>query len=148
MVDVEKVIIAWEIFRNSNPYQICDGKEFRAIKEPEYCMGQMIEDTITLLKEQDETITELQNAYGYLQKQFFEVQDKLLKEQEAVEQKTGHWVEQQINSYTRSTTCSVCGGSAPFVFVSADRYGRNGCGKDELTKYCPNCGAKMEFEGR
>lgn len=61
------------------------------------------------------------------------------------EQKTGHWVEEQINSYTRSTTCSECGGSAPFVFVSDDRYGRNGCGKDELTKYCPNCGAKMEI---
>ena len=68
---------------------------------------------------------------------------ELLKEQDA---KTGHWVEQQINSYTRSTTCSVCGGSAPFVFVSADRYGRNGCGKDELTKYCPNCGAEMKGE--
>ena len=52
-MDREKVINAWEIFRNSNPYQICDGKEFRAIKEPEYCMGQMIEDTITLLKEQE-----------------------------------------------------------------------------------------------
>lgn len=58
--------------------------------------------------------------------------------------KTGHWVEKQINSYTRSTTCSECGGSAPFVFVSDDRYGRNGRGKDDLTKYCPNCGAKME----
>lgn len=53
MPDREKVIRAWEIFRNSNPYQICDGKEFRAIKESEYCMGQMIEDTITLLKEQE-----------------------------------------------------------------------------------------------
>ena len=44
-----------------------------------------IDDAIELLKEQDGTINELQNAYGYLQKQFFEVQDKLLKEQEAVE---------------------------------------------------------------
>ena len=52
-MDSEKVIKAWEIFRDSNPYQICDGKEFRAIKEPEYCMGQMIEDTIVLLKEQE-----------------------------------------------------------------------------------------------
>lgn len=56
MIDKEKVIKAWEIFRDSNPYQICDGREFRAIKEPEYCMGQMIEDTIALLKDsgQDE----------------------------------------------------------------------------------------------
>jgi hypothetical protein len=60
MPDMEKVINAWEIFRNSNPYQICDGKEFRAIKEPEYCMGQMIEDTIALLKEQRAEIKELQ----------------------------------------------------------------------------------------
>ena len=34
------------------------------------------------MKEQEDTINELQNAYGYLQKQFFEAQDKLLKEQE------------------------------------------------------------------
>jgi len=53
MPDREKVIKAWTIFRDSNPYQICDGKEFRAIEEPEYCMGQMIEDTIALLKEQE-----------------------------------------------------------------------------------------------
>ena len=53
MLDGEKVIEAWKIFRDSNPYQICDGKEFRAIKEPEYYMGQMIEDTIALLKEQE-----------------------------------------------------------------------------------------------
>ena len=53
MPDREKVIRAWEIFRNSNPYEICNGKEFRAIREPEYCMGQMIEDTIALLKEQE-----------------------------------------------------------------------------------------------
>ena len=51
MGNIEKLIKSWEIFRDSNPYQICDGKEFRAIKEPEYCMGQMIEDTLALLKE-------------------------------------------------------------------------------------------------
>ena len=49
-------IKAWEIFRDSNPYEICHGKEFRAIKDPEYCMGQMIEDTIAILKEQDKTV--------------------------------------------------------------------------------------------
>lgn len=53
MSDREKLIKAWETFRDSNPYQICEGKEFRAIKEPEYCMGQMIADTIDLLKEQE-----------------------------------------------------------------------------------------------
>lgn len=53
MPDREKVIRAWEIFRDSNPYEICNGREFRAIREPEYCMGQMIEDTIALLKEHE-----------------------------------------------------------------------------------------------
>ena len=52
MSDIDRLIEAWEIFRDSNPYEICNGREFRAIKEPEYCMGQMIEDTITLLREQ------------------------------------------------------------------------------------------------
>lgn len=53
MPDREKVIKAWEIFRDSNPYEICSGREFRAIKEPEYCMSQMIADTINLLKGQE-----------------------------------------------------------------------------------------------
>ena len=44
-----------------------------------------IDHAILLLKEQEETIDELQNAYGYLQKLFFETQDKLLKEQEEAE---------------------------------------------------------------
>jgi rubredoxin len=52
MANIDRLIEAWEIFRDSNPYEICDGKEFLAIKEPEYCMGQMIEDTLELLKEQ------------------------------------------------------------------------------------------------
>ena len=42
--------------------------------------AQTITEAISLLKEQEDTINELQNAYGYLQKQFFETQDKLLKE--------------------------------------------------------------------
>lgn len=53
MPDREKLIRAWEIFRESNPYEICNGREFRAFAEPEYCMGEMIEDTIALLKEQE-----------------------------------------------------------------------------------------------
>lgn len=53
MPDIDRLIKAWEIFRDSNPYEICNGREFRAIREPEYCMGQMIEDTIALLKEQE-----------------------------------------------------------------------------------------------
>ena len=45
------------------------------------CTAELATDAIELLKKQDETIKELQNAYGYLQKQFFEAQDKLFKEQ-------------------------------------------------------------------
>jgi hypothetical protein len=56
MADREKVIRAWKIFRDSNPYEICSGREFRAIREPEYCMGQMIEDTIAMLKEQEAVV--------------------------------------------------------------------------------------------
>ena len=52
-MDAKTVIKAWEIFRDSNPYGICDGREFRAITDPEYCMSTMIEDTIALLKEQE-----------------------------------------------------------------------------------------------
>jgi hypothetical protein len=46
---------------------------------------------LALLKEQESTINELQNAYGYLQKQFFEAQDKLLKEQEEHEPTLEEW---------------------------------------------------------
>ena len=62
MTDREKVITAWKIFRDSNPYEICSGREFRAIREPEYCMGQMIEDTIALLKEQEDEIENLKQT--------------------------------------------------------------------------------------
>ena len=58
MPDIDRLIEAWEIFRDSNPYEICDGREFRAIKDPEYCMGQMIEDTIALLKELEAVVPE------------------------------------------------------------------------------------------
>jgi hypothetical protein len=53
MPNIDRLIKAWEIFRDSNPYEICNGREFRAIMEPEYCMGQMIEDTIAILREQE-----------------------------------------------------------------------------------------------
>ena len=56
MIDRNKLIKAWEIFRDSNPYEICSGREFRAIKEPEYCMGQMIEDTLAILREQADMV--------------------------------------------------------------------------------------------
>lgn len=79
MPDREKVIKAWEIFRDSNPYEICSGREFRAIREPEYCMGQMIEDTIELLKK----FGELQERHKILVEKADDMYS-LLKEQEAV----------------------------------------------------------------
>jgi len=51
MIDIKRLAKAWEIFRRSNPYQLCDGIEFRAITNPEYCLGQMIGDTLALLKQ-------------------------------------------------------------------------------------------------
>lgn len=64
MIDIERLAKAWEIFRDSNPYEICDGREFMAIKEPEYCMGQMIEDTITILKEQEPVKPTYEDFFG------------------------------------------------------------------------------------
>ena len=67
MIDKERLIKAWGIFQKSNPYEICEGREFRAIKEPEYCMGQMISDTIDLLKEKPEIVRckDCKNAVVY-----------------------------------------------------------------------------------
>ena len=60
------------------------------------------------------------------------------------EQKKGKWIDEKINSYTSRTYCSECGNSAPFICVSGDHYGRNMHGETNKTKFCPNCGAKME----
>ena len=78
-IDLEKIIKGLNCCCHTDgsncakcPYDIADSD----------CTAQMSMDVLALLKEQDETIKELQSAYGYLQKQFFEAQDKLLKEQE------------------------------------------------------------------
>ena len=60
------------------------------------------------------------------------------------ERKKGKWIDEKINSYTSRTYCSECGNSAPFICASGDHYGRNMHGKTNKTKFCPNCGAKME----
>ena len=59
---------------------------------------------------------------------------RLLKEQEAVEPKTGHWLKKMPNypsaiatGGSRTSVCDLCGG-----------WGR------KTLKYCPHCGAKME----
>lgn len=60
----------------------------------------------------------------------------------------GRWLDEKPNTYTQEVKCSVCNGSAPFVCKSADYYGMNMHGDFAKTKYCPNCGAKMDGERR
>ena len=126
MMDMEKVIKEWEAVLSRDPLD---------------AQWDLIDDTLTLLKEQEGTINELQNAYGYLQKQFFEAQDKLLKEQKAVlahwDDDTGHWIEGDrngIDTHARTTGEMI------------DTFRCSWCGFYQYwkTPFCPNCGAKME----
>ena len=61
--------------------------------------------------------------------------------------KTGHWVEKNINEWSRKVFCSECGCPPPFEHVSnGDVYSASGYGVTNKTKYCPNCGTKMVEE--
>lgn len=63
------------------------------------------------------------------------------------EPKTGHWVEENINEFSRKVFCSECGCPPPFEHISnGDVYSANGHGVFNKTKYCPSCGARMESE--
>ena len=90
-----------------------------------------VNNAITLLKEQRETIKELQNAYDYLQKQFFEAQDKLLKEHEA---KTiiKKWHINPLGDYSR-LHCPWC--NRELDMQSAKEY-----------VACPYCGRKVKWD--
>jgi ribosomal protein S27AE len=62
--------------------------------------------------------------------------------------KKWEWIDVNINPYTKRTYCEKCGKSAPFMAV-CDDYGEHIehiHGETVKTKYCPNCGAKMEVE--
>lgn len=59
------------------------------------------------------------------------------------EQKYGHWIT-DTKSYTGRVYCSECNELAPLEIKSYDYYGRSSYGEWTKTKYCPNCGAKME----
>ena len=70
----------------------------------------------------------------------FNMAIKALEEKE----KTGHWVEENINEWSRKVFCSECGCPPPFEHVSnGDVYSAIGYGVSNKTKFCPNCGAKM-----
>lgn len=55
----------------------------------------------------------------------------LLKEQEAVESKTGHWIFESAYCEAWSHTCSECGKRMSTAY-------------NTYANYCWNCGAKME----
>ena len=69
---------------------------------------------------------------------------KLVLELLEQEPKTGQWIEENINEWSRKVFCSECGCPSPFEHVSnGDIYSASGHGVSNKTKYCPNCGAKM-----
>lgn len=50
----------------------------------------------------------------------------------------------QVENYVEQTWCSKCGKNAPFVFVADDHYGNHAHGETVKTRFCPNCGKRME----
>ena len=61
------------------------------------------------------------------------------------ESKTGYWVEENINEWSRKVFCSECGCPPSFEYVSTgDVYSTSGYGVINKTKFCSNCGARME----
>ena len=80
-------------------------------------------DVLNMMKEQKDTINELQNAYGYLQKQFFEAQDKLLKEQEKAKVVFG-----RCKDGSFATECGHCG-----MYL------------DKAYSICPKCNKELDW---
>ena len=61
------------------------------------------------------------------------------------EPKIGHWVEENINGWSRKIFCSECGCPPPFEYISSgDVYSAKVYGVINKAKYCPNCGTKMQ----
>lgn len=119
MIDRDRLIKAWEIFRDSNPFGICGDREFRAIREPEYCMGQMIEDTITLLrKDKESTLTLIDETMKEVQ-----------EEQEAVKPILCH-ARQSTEPY-RMTFWHECGSCGADINMDYD--------------YCKRCGKRVKW---
>lgn len=58
---------------------------------------------------------------------------------------TGYWVEEKINEWSCKVFCSECGYTPSFEHISnGDIYSTGGYGVSNKTKFCPNCGARME----
>ena len=122
-----QIIHTWSEFARERDLQFFTVKHLEDI-------AQWADDAIALLNEHEGTINELQNAYGYLQKQFYEVQDKLLKEQEAVEPETrpsakGFWF-----------TCGACGW---WLFEVRDTVHFD---DRKRIHFCASCGRRVNWE--
>lgn len=117
---VDKVIIALEALHNAMHKNQCYTCSYEFVEVAEEFGTEIITDAIETLKELA----------------------KWIEKQTTV--KNGHWIEEQPNTYTRRTKCSECDASAPFICVSDDYYGSRNHGETRKTKYCPNCGARME----
>ena len=75
------------------------------------------------------------------------IQEETLLGLPPITQKLGKWITEEI-SEGRKVYCSECKESADFEYVrDGDIYSSYGHGVVKKTKYCPNCGAKMESEG-
>ena len=68
---------------------------------------------------------------GYMSIPFIKDVLALLKEQEAVKPKTGHWIFESAYCEAWSHTCSECGKRMTTAY-------------NTYANYCWNCGAKME----
>ena len=161
MADREKVIKAWEIFRESNPYEICSEREFRAIREPEYCMGQMIADTIELLKEQEQTIQNLQDIIAILEGRRSLMTDRVYIVSRTLENKIA--IAENNDQNTLIVTLDVLKEILALLkereAVKPKSKSRKGeyphivhrCGNCneilyEYYKYCPSCGRAVKWE--
>ena len=84
------------------------------------------------------------DKYGYSDR-FHEFTEECLQLPSVTPQpKTGRWVEENINEWSRKVFCSECGCPPPFEHVSnGDVYSASGYGVINKTNFCPNCGAKM-----
>ena len=127
-MDIEKVIKGLETCYY--PPAKCEDCPYHDLPDEQSCNDTLCLDALAMLKD-----------YEILKKQH-EISNELLK----LNRRTGKWIEEEPNSYTRKIYCSVCKEPAPFIAVGGDYYGRNMHGKTEKTKYCPNCGARMTPE--